>query len=217
MQTQFVMEELPSSKVVEFGRQLVHTVGVVAPTVLDALPTPQAVHALAPAPAYVPARQSTHTLALLAPVRFELLPAAQLIHTLAPVTPEYVPAVQSRHNDFPVTFLNFPATHAVHVSPSLPVYPMLHLQFEIFFGVIENGVFEFTGHDTHTLVTKEICKSAIVIYVEPQPLFIYRYTSVPSGFTCICLIYTYLPVKTVLVPEFAAFQPKHFSFSGYNS
>jgi len=129
-----------------------HTPSALAPTVLDALPTPQAVHALAPAPAYVPARQSTHALTLLAPFTPELLPAAQLMHALALVaatTPEYAPTEQSIHDALPVTFLNVPATQAVQTPPSGPVYPVLHLQSEIVLGDVENGDCDDIGHDAH--------------------------------------------------------------------
>jgi len=129
-----------------------HTPSALAPVTLDALPTAQAVHVVAPVPAYVPARQSTHAIDELAPATPELLPAAQLTHTLAlvaPETPEYAPVGQSIHDALPLTFLNFPATQAVQTPPSGPVYPALHLQLAIFFGISENGDFEFAGHALH--------------------------------------------------------------------
>ena len=111
-------------------------------------------HALAPAvPAYVFTGQFTHTAEELAPATPEYAPAAQLIHTaevFAPATPEYAPAGQLRHDEFPVTFLNFPATQDVQAPPSGPVYPVLHLQSEIDFGDVEKGEFEFDGHAVQT-------------------------------------------------------------------
>jgi hypothetical protein len=145
-------------------------------------------HALAPAPAYVPARQSTHALTLLAPLTPELLPAAQFMHTLAlvaPATPEYAPAGQFVHCEFPVTFLNFPATQAEQVPPSGPVYPGLHLQEEIDFDDVLNGVIDCAGHVVHT--GTKMVMSTLDIFKSHQ-----RYIPGPSALPL--LIKTYLPV-----------------------
>ena len=86
-------------------------------------------HALAP-DQYCPAAQVTHTLAL-----------------VAPTTPEYAPAGQSIHDEFPVTFLNFPATQVVQTPSSGPVYPALHLQ--ALCPELNIGELLFVGHAAH--------------------------------------------------------------------
>jgi hypothetical protein len=96
--------------------------------------------------------QFAHATEELAPATPEYAPAAQLIHTaevFAPATPEYAPAGQFVHDALPLTFLNFPATQAVQLPPSGPVYPVLHLQSEIVFDVTEKFEVENAGHDVH--------------------------------------------------------------------
>jgi len=46
----------------------------------------------------------------------------------APVPGEYLPPWHKVHAAEPLTSLYDPATHAVHVPPSRPVYPILHVQ-----------------------------------------------------------------------------------------
>ena len=41
---------------------------------------------------------------------------------------EYLPLWQRWHNTGPFLSLYLPSTHAVHGSPSWPVYPLLHVQ-----------------------------------------------------------------------------------------
>jgi hypothetical protein len=129
--------------------QLVHTLPVVAPVTFEYAPAGQSTHAAltvsllyfpavhvmhvdAPTTAYAPAWQIVHTLAVVAPAMFEYVSAGQLVQLA-----------------LPELFLNFPAAQAVHVSPSLPVYPMLHLHVEIDLDVFENGDRELTGHAWH--------------------------------------------------------------------
>ena len=127
----------------------------VAPATPEYVPATQFTHTveeLAPAtPEYVPAAQFTHTVEELAPTVVEYVPATQLVHMLAPATLEYVEAGHMVHANEPTTllapatleyveaghrvhaneptmFLKLPAAHAVHVPPSEPVYPKLHLQ-----------------------------------------------------------------------------------------
>ena len=54
--------------------------------------------------------------------------AGQLLHTEEPIAAEYLPAMQSVHASLPRAVLYFPATHAKHVPPSGPVYPVLQIQ-----------------------------------------------------------------------------------------
>ena len=46
----------------------------------------------------------------------------------APTVDEYLPLPQSAQVSEPVLILYYPATHAVHVPPSLPVKPLLQMQ-----------------------------------------------------------------------------------------
>jgi hypothetical protein len=88
----------------------------------------------------------------LAPTVLVVLPTAQGMHTLAlvaPTTLEYTPVGQSKHAEFPVTFLNFPATQAVQTPPSGPLYPALHLQ-ELIPELIFRALL-FMGHASHVL------------------------------------------------------------------
>jgi hypothetical protein len=126
--------------------QLVHTLAVVAPVTFEYAPAGQFTHAAltvsllyfpavhvmhvdAPTPAYAPGGQTIHTLAVVALIIFEYVSAGQLVQLA-----------------LPEIFLNLPATQAVHVSPSLPVYPMLHLHVKIDLDVFENGDCELAGH-----------------------------------------------------------------------
>ncbi len=123
--------------------------------------------ALAPAVLpYVPAGHETHVFALFAPVTPENAsgrhaihvladkyhPASQIIsrHMLSALAPttEDLPTEQFIHCEFPVTFLNCPATHALQAPPSGPVYPALHLQSEIVLLLIGNADVDDAGHAT---------------------------------------------------------------------
>jgi hypothetical protein len=72
------------------------------------------------------AGQSVHTVESI-----EYFPATQSIQTVdefAAGSVEYFPASQSLHSLLPSFPLYLPATHAVQVPPSLPVYPALQVQ-----------------------------------------------------------------------------------------
>ena len=68
---------------------------------------------------------------------------------VAPETFEYVPDGHFVHNALPLLFLYEPGTQDVQGPPSGPVYPMIHMQLEIVFGISENGDLEFAGHALH--------------------------------------------------------------------
>ena len=61
----------------------------------------------------------------------------------APTAVEYVPAAQSEQVAVPVNVLYFPASHAVHVPPSGPVDPALHVHAVK--EVLPTGALEFAG------------------------------------------------------------------------
>ena len=63
---------------------------------------------------------------------------------MAPRVTENVPAPQSVHVALPVTVLYFPATQAVHATPSGPEYPVLQTQLSMLVLAVEEFVFE--GH-----------------------------------------------------------------------
>jgi hypothetical protein len=69
------------------------------------------------------------------------------MHRTAPVAEEYVPAPQSVHAADPVDILYFPATHAVHVSPTGPVDPALQVQFVK--AALPASELEFDGQTLH--------------------------------------------------------------------
>lgn len=83
------------------------------------------------------------------------------VDEVAPTVIEYVPAGQPVHETLPLSLLNLPATHAVQAPPSGPVYPMLHVQFEIVFADAENGDVVAVGH------VKQIAGFALVIVTSP--------------------------------------------------
>ncbi len=76
---------------------------------------------------------------------------------------EYLPATQREHNAAPAVFLYFPATHAVHVPPFVPVYPRLQRQLAL--RVLPLGEFENVGQLTHEISAEA---PGIVEYV-PTP------------------------------------------------
>jgi hypothetical protein len=116
----------------------VHAVALVAPVTPEYVPVGHKTHVPAPASEYAPAGQLAQTLAL-----------------LAPVAPEYVPAGQSTQDAYPLKFLNFPATQAVHTL-LFPAYPIWHLQSEIDFDAPVNSEVENCGHDEHCVVCENI-------------------------------------------------------------
>lgn len=118
-----------------------HVPATVAATVDEYVPDEQSEHKADPGMSlYFPATHPEHS-APSAPVyptsqvheilddnEYEL--AGQVTHAAAAVAPtvdEYVPDEQSEHTADPVTSLYFPATHAEHSAPSVPVYPALHV------------------------------------------------------------------------------------------
>jgi hypothetical protein len=69
----------------------------------------------------------------------------QVFSEVAPIACEYLDAPQSAHALFPATALCFPATHSVHVPPSGPEEPALHLQAPEL--LLPAGAMEFCGHE----------------------------------------------------------------------
>jgi hypothetical protein len=128
----------------------VHALELVAPVKVENVPAGHAMHSLPDK--YRPGVQMilTHMLSALAPTVLDVLPTAQRMHTLAFVAatmPEYEPLWQSIHAEFPVIFLNFPATQVVQTPPSGPLYPALHLQELI--SELRLGALLFVGHVPH--------------------------------------------------------------------
>ncbi len=75
------------------------------------------------------AGQAKQELDTIAPVVVRYVPALQItqeLATVAPVVVRYLPGPQSVHEAEPIASLYFPAAHSEHVSPSAPVYPVLH-------------------------------------------------------------------------------------------
>lgn len=104
----------------------------VAPDLLEYLPEKQGVHVLgAPAPVlseYFPEAHSVHVSTVIAAVKVEYFPlehATQVVSLVADILTEYFPGTQEVHCALPVVLLYFPATHAVQLPPSNPVYPVL--------------------------------------------------------------------------------------------
>ena len=83
----------------------------------------------------------------------DVLPSGELelpghvLQLVPPVIDAYVPDAQLMHNEFPMIFLNFPATQVVQPPPSGPVYPTLHLQEEV-----RPAELLFMGHAAHVNV-----------------------------------------------------------------
>jgi hypothetical protein len=63
---------------------------------------------------------------------------------------ENVFSAQFEHRTDPTAVLYFPATHPVHKTPSLPVYPALHLQFVI--APLPSTDCVYIGQPTHVLL-----------------------------------------------------------------
>ena len=75
--------------------------------------------------------------------------AEHALSPVAPTAPEYFPDPHSRHAPLPAFILYVPSTHAVHVPPSAPVKPALHLQLTA--DVLPPGASELAGHVEHAL------------------------------------------------------------------
>ena len=127
-----------------FAGQAVHVAANVAPTAAEYVLRPQSVHAADPV-AFLnfPATQAVQVPPLspvyprlqrqaemaVCPVADVNAFAGQAVHVeanVAPTAAEYVLRLQFVHAADPVAILNFPATQAVQVPPSSPVYPALH-------------------------------------------------------------------------------------------
>ena len=67
---------------------------------------------------------------------------------VAPTVLEYLPLPQSVQSSEPVPILYVPATHAVHVPPSLPVKPASQMQSVR--SLLAWGASELAGHASHT-------------------------------------------------------------------
>jgi hypothetical protein len=123
-----------------------HVAATVAPTVVEYLPAPQSVQRAAPVPVlYFPAPQAVHVppLGPVNPTLQTQLASAgeptgacvsagqawQALCAVAATVVEYVLTLQSVHTLLPMNLLNLPGTHAVHVPPSTPLYPVVHMQF----------------------------------------------------------------------------------------
>ena len=96
--------------------------------------------------------QAMHVELAEAPTAVENVPATQLVHAsdtpvAAVAVLPYVPAPQTVHAADPVDALYFPATHAVHVTPSGPVHPALQVQFVK--DALPAGELEFDGQAMH--------------------------------------------------------------------
>jgi hypothetical protein len=145
----------------------IQVVATVAPTVVENVPAPQSVHATLPvAVLYLPAAHEVHvppsgpekpTLHVQA-ARAELEIGElelvghpiQVVATVAPTVVENVPAPQSVHATLPVAVLYLPATQAVHVPPSGPVYPALQEELiQAALDVLAIGEVVPAGHATH--------------------------------------------------------------------
>jgi hypothetical protein len=123
-----------------------HAMQAPLPFVALYVPAAHAVQATPSAPVY-PGLHTHHALPA-TDVAFD----GQTLQTLAlpaAETFEYAPAGQFVHDALPLTFLYFPTTQELQAPPSGPVYPMIHMQLDIFFGVSENGDLEFAGHALH--------------------------------------------------------------------
>ncbi len=94
--------------------------------------TRQIPHRAEPLAAYVPATHVPHVDPNTAPCALEAVPAAQKSQRAAPVVALYCPV-----------------PHAVHVPPSAPVYPRLHVQLVA--APLAAGEWELTGHVVHVV------------------------------------------------------------------
>ncbi len=94
------------------------------------------------------AGQLKHVLSAEASGVVEYLPAMQPVQVLSVVI-EYLPAPQSMHEAAPVTALNFPESHAMHVPPFGPVWPASHRHLVI--AALAAAELEDAGQLAHVL------------------------------------------------------------------
>ena len=124
--TQSSTRVLPDTEV-EFPAHARHTLIAVAPVCAEYVPAAQLTHVVLPgSPEYFPGPQLAHAPSADAPATGEYFPAlqfTQVFSAAAPVALEYLPAAQLVQTEAPASALYFPASHAVHVPPSGPVYP----------------------------------------------------------------------------------------------
>ncbi len=155
------LDEAPNSVEYVPAPQLIHRT---APVASEYFPDPQSVHTTDPLDTlHVPAAHAVHG-APTGPVDPALqvqsvkaaLPAGELeydgqtLHVELvedPIVVEYVPATQSEQVAVPVDSLYFPATHAVHGPPFVPIDPALHVQF-----ALPTDELEFNGQSLHVML-----------------------------------------------------------------
>jgi len=92
--------------------------------------------------------------------------ARHVVATVAPVVVKYVPAAQSAHAALPVAVLYLPAMHEVHVPPSAPVKPTLHVQAVR--ATLEIGELEPAGHPRQVVAT--VAPTVVEYVAAPQSL-----------------------------------------------
>lgn len=81
----------------------------------------------------------------------------------AAIAEEYLPPPQSTHGADPEDTLYFPATHGMHLYPSGPDWPAMHVQFVKV--VLPAGEMEFSGHATHLeLVRLRLLRSMSLLH-----------------------------------------------------
>jgi hypothetical protein len=160
---QFAKAPLPGGEF-EFDGQTLHVELVEAPTAVEYVPAAQSEQAAFPVNTlYFPATHAVHG-APTGPVDPALqvqsvksaLPAGELefdgqtLHVElveAPTVVEYVPATQSEQVAVAVDSLYFPATHAVHGPPFVPIDPALQVQF-----ALPADELEFDGQALHVML-----------------------------------------------------------------
>jgi hypothetical protein len=147
-----------------------------APTVVEYFPDSQLMHSTEPVVVlYFPVMQRVHgpPFGPDAPVlQIQPVNAEHVTHvepefvgharqaTVAATVVEYVLAPQSVHATLPITFLNFPATQAVHGPPSGPVYPILQMHISIC--EPGPGEFELAGHAKQAVA---VVAAVVSVYV----------------------------------------------------
>jgi hypothetical protein len=117
--------------------------------------------------------QAMHVEFAEAPTAVEYVPASQPMHAAhTPVAAVavlgYVPAPQTEHAADPVDALYFPTTHAMHVPPSGPVHPALHVQFVR--AALPAGELEFDGQAMHV----EVAVAPTAVEYVPAPQLVHR-------------------------------------------
>ena len=84
------------------------------------------------------------------------LPSAECVYaghwlhvdsSISPVPVEYFPSEHCAHADDPFTSLYVPAIHAIHATPSGPVYPLLQVQLVSI--ELPSGECVYAGHSLH--------------------------------------------------------------------